>query len=136
MRLFGRQPDIGKIGDFHNLFLSSVISLFWDNPNMGLYVTTKWLFLIRLMPKSIHKEPYKLLCSLLTSRRKALGISQYGLAQRLNRPQSFVAKVERYERRIDVIEFIDIANALEIDPCEILRAIQTSYLKSTKGTGE
>jgi transcriptional regulator with XRE-family HTH domain len=63
---------------------------------------------------------------LLVARRKSLGVSQYELAKRLNKPQSFVAKIERYERRIDVIEFLKIAEALEIDPCEVIRSIQAS----------
>lgn len=77
------------------------------------------------MPKSIHQQSYRFLCSLLVRQRKSLGLSQYELARRLNKPQSFVAKIERYERRLDVIEFLDISNALEADPCELLLAVQT-----------
>jgi transcriptional regulator with XRE-family HTH domain len=79
------------------------------------------------MPKSIHSEAYKLLCTLLIARRKDIGISQYDLADRLKRPQSFVAKVEGGERRMDVLEFLDIAHALDVDPCKILRAVEIAY---------
>lgn len=79
------------------------------------------------MPKSIHREAYKRLCALLISHRKEAGLSQYDLATRLNRPQSFVAKIEIGERRIDVLEFLDIARALGADPYEILRVIEDTY---------
>ncbi|WP_352618277.1 transcriptional regulator [Mesorhizobium sp. M0323] len=38
----------------------------------------------------------------------------------LSRPQSFVAKYEGGERGLDVIEFLDVTEALKIDPCELL----------------
>jgi transcriptional regulator with XRE-family HTH domain len=82
------------------------------------------------MPKSIHRESYKLLCALLVARRKDLGLSQYDLAERLKRPQSFVAKVEAGERRVDVVEFLDITHALDADPYEILRAVEVAYRNS------
>lgn len=82
------------------------------------------------MTKSIHREPYKQLCALLIARRKEAGLSQYDLAEKLKRPQSFVAKVEVGERRIDVLEFLDIAHALDADPCEILGALEVVYHNS------
>ncbi|WP_258522605.1 helix-turn-helix domain-containing protein [Brevundimonas vesicularis] len=53
--------------------------------------------------------------------RKAVDITQVELAERLGRPQSFVSKVERGERRLDVIEFCELAEALGHDPSELLR---------------
>ena len=76
------------------------------------------------MPKSIHSEPYKRLLALLIEQRKAAGLSQYELAERLSRPQSFVAKVEGGERRIDVLEFLEITHAIGADPHELLRAVE------------
>ena len=76
------------------------------------------------MTKSIHTPPYKRLLALLVERRKAADMSQYDLADRLGRPQSFVAKVEGGERRIDVIEFLEIARALGADSYDMLRAVE------------
>lgn len=45
---------------------------------------------------------------------------QSDVAERLDRPQSFVAKYEGGERRLDVVEFIEVAEALETDPCTLL----------------
>ena len=52
--------------------------------------------------------------------RKSAGLSQQELARRLKRSQSFIAKLEVGERRVDVVEFIEIARALGKDPTELL----------------
>lgn len=88
------------------------------------------------MYKSIYREAYRLLRELLVKQRKNIGISQYELADRLNRPQSFVAKIEGGERRIDVIEFLDITRALEADPLEILREVAVLHGKSQDEVNE
>jgi transcriptional regulator with XRE-family HTH domain len=49
------------------------------------------------------------------------GIVQQELADRLGKPQSFVAKVERGERQIDVIELVAIAKAIGRDPLRLLK---------------
>jgi transcriptional regulator with XRE-family HTH domain len=53
--------------------------------------------------------------------RKSAGLTQVGLADRLRRPQSFVSKYERGERKLDVIEFCEVCRALGIDPVAFLR---------------
>ena len=50
-------------------------------------------------------------------------MTQQDLADRLKRPQSFVAKYENGERRLDVVEFLQIAKLLEANPHEIIDAI-------------
>lgn len=42
---------------------------------------------------------------------------------RLGRPQSFVSKYETGERRLDVIEFLEVADALTLDPASIIAAL-------------
>jgi transcriptional regulator with XRE-family HTH domain len=69
------------------------------------------------MRKTLHSPDYARLLALLKQARKDSGIVQQELADRLGKPQSFVAKVERGERRIDVIEFIAIAKAIGRDRC-------------------
>jgi len=48
-------------------------------------------------------------------------MTQADLAVRLRRPQSFVAKYEVGERRLDLVEFVEVANALDTDPVKLLR---------------
>lgn len=63
---------------------------------------------------------------MLKERRKAVGLSQSALAERLGRVQTFVSKYERGERRLDVVEFLDVANALSLDACRVIRRLGTS----------
>ncbi|MFZ0544521.1 MAG: helix-turn-helix transcriptional regulator [Candidatus Promineifilaceae bacterium] len=76
------------------------------------------------MTSSMHGLKYKLFCQLIINYRQQQGITQIQLAEKLGRPQSFVSKYENGDRRIDVIEFIDIAKALKIDPLEFIRDFQ------------
>ena len=46
------------------------------------------------------------------------------VAERLGRPQSYVADIERNERRIDVIEFLALAEAIGVDPLRLLRQVR------------
>ncbi len=41
----------------------------------------------------------------------------------LRKPQSFIAKYEAGERRLDVLEFIAVAGALGADPVRLFRAL-------------
>ncbi len=74
--------------------------------------------------KSVHSPGQTAFCELMIKARKAAGLTQHDLAKRLKRPQSFVAKYEGGERRIDVVEFLAIARAIGADPIRILRALQ------------
>lgn len=65
-------------------------------------------------------KAYKRLRELLVAARRDASLTQVELSLRLKRPQSFVSKYERGERRLDVIEFGEVARALEIDPIRIL----------------
>jgi transcriptional regulator with XRE-family HTH domain len=70
--------------------------------------------------KTIHSDAQKALCAALVAERKKAGLTQTALSKRFRRPQSFVAKVENGERRLDIIEFIRYAQALAINPCKLL----------------
>ena len=53
-------------------------------------------------------------------------LTQAHVAARLDRPQSFVAKYEGGERRLDVIEFLEVAEAIGFDPTEFIRRLRLS----------
>lgn len=76
------------------------------------------------MTESVYTKRYVRFRELLIEARKAKALSQTALAEQLNRVQTFVSKYERGERRLDVIEFLDVAEALEIDPHKVLRQLQ------------
>ena len=78
------------------------------------------------MRKSLKSPEYARLVGLLVAVRKEAGIRQQALAKKLGRPQSFIAKYEGGERRIDVIEFIAIVRALGADPVRLLREVMSA----------
>jgi transcriptional regulator with XRE-family HTH domain len=76
--------------------------------------------------RSVFTKKYDQFRQSLIQARKAAGMTQAGLALKLSQPQSFVSKFERGERRLDVIEFLDIARALGFDPSAFLKKISKS----------
>jgi transcriptional regulator with XRE-family HTH domain len=70
--------------------------------------------------KSVHSSDQAAFCALMVRARKAAGLTQHALARRLNKPQSFVAKYEGGERRLDVVEFIVIARAIGANPLKLM----------------
>ena len=77
------------------------------------------------MSSSISDPKYEIFRRLLIEYRLKQGVTQTQLAERLGRPQSFVSKYENGERRLDLIEFLDIAGALEIDPFDFIKELLT-----------
>lgn len=65
--------------------------------------------------RSIHDPRYQDLIKKLIELRKSKDVTQLQLASLLNKPQSYVSKVEILERRIDVIELIDWLKVLDTD---------------------
>ena len=78
------------------------------------------------MSKTIHSPEHLALRELLVSARRSAGLTQEEVARRLGRPQSFVAKYEGGERRIDVVEFIAVTKALEQEPLEVFARLVRS----------
>lgn len=78
------------------------------------------------MTKSVHTRNYRLFLELLIETRKEAGVTQEQLAKRLNRPQSFVSKCENGERRVDVIELLEILRAVGLDPAKFIKKIVKS----------
>jgi transcriptional regulator with XRE-family HTH domain len=60
---------------------------------------------------------------LLVARRKSAGLTQTAVAKRLGKPPSYVAKYELGDRRLDVLEYLDIAAAIGFDACEVIRTL-------------
>lgn len=75
------------------------------------------------MPKSLFSQKYNYFRELLIAARKKTGLTQAQLASKLSRPQSFVSKFERGERRLDLVEFLDVAHALNVDPAKFVHAL-------------
>jgi transcriptional regulator with XRE-family HTH domain len=77
----------------------------------------------RKLNKSVHSAGQAAFCALMIGARKTAGLTQHELAKRLHRPQSFVAKYEGGERRVDVVEFIEICKAIGAEPHKLLKTL-------------
>jgi transcriptional regulator with XRE-family HTH domain len=67
------------------------------------------------MEKSIYSLEYSLFLELLRNARESKGLTQTEVAQRLGQTQSFVSKVERGERRLDIVELRAFCSAIDIN---------------------
>ena len=77
--------------------------------------------------KSLRSPAHARLLELLVAAREKAGLTQQQLADRLGKPQSFISKYEGGERRIDVIEFITIADELQMDASRAIRDIRAKH---------
>jgi transcriptional regulator with XRE-family HTH domain len=57
---------------------------------------------------------------MLAKARKDAKLTQVQLASRLHRRQAFISRIERGERRVDVVEFLDLAHAIGFDPSKFI----------------
>ena len=75
------------------------------------------------MTNSTHTDAYQNFAAILKQARLDAKLTQQEVADRLGKPQSYVAKLENSERRIDVVEFIQLANAMGIDPKDLFERV-------------
>jgi transcriptional regulator with XRE-family HTH domain len=71
--------------------------------------------------KSIHDSRYHQLIAELIAAREQRGVTQVELALALRKPQSYIAKIENFDRRLDIVELADWLTALQIKPSEFLK---------------
>jgi transcriptional regulator with XRE-family HTH domain len=75
------------------------------------------------MAKTIYRDEYRVLLSVLRDARERSGLTQADIARHLEKPQSTVSHMEGGSRRVDVIEVIDYCNAVGSDPLDAFRSI-------------
>ncbi|WP_428685376.1 helix-turn-helix domain-containing protein [Reyranella sp.] len=75
------------------------------------------------MLKSVHTARHKLFCASLKRARKDGGLTQQDVAKKLHEHQSFVSRYETGERRLDVVEYLEICSVIGVDPSEHLRLL-------------
>lgn len=80
------------------------------------------------MGKTLRSPGHLVLMITLKKARLDAGLTQTELAERLKRPQSFVAKYENGERRIEVVEFVQIVNAIGCDGHAVLDNVTRAEL--------
>jgi transcriptional regulator with XRE-family HTH domain len=71
----------------------------------------------------LNAPDYQLLRKLLVEAREKAGLSQADVAGQLGRAQTFVSKYELGDRRLDVIDFLQVCDSIGADPISILRSV-------------
>ena len=86
-------------------------------------------------PETVWVQPHehKRVGQCLADARTAAGLTQDELAAKLGKPQSFVSAFERGQRRVDLLEFLLISDALGANPHEIIDRIDSSAAPSRVG---
>ncbi len=79
---------------------------------------------MRTPKKSIFDERYKTLIKELVSIRNSKNISQRDLAKKANVSHCCIGRIETRERRLDLIEFIDLCKVLGLSKKEIIDLVQ------------
>lgn len=73
--------------------------------------------------KTIYSPEYRSLVERLRSRREELGLSQSEVARTLGWPQQRLSAVEAGARRLDVIEFFELASELGLTPQRAIKLV-------------
>jgi transcriptional regulator with XRE-family HTH domain len=73
------------------------------------------------LSRSLAKQ--KALARFIAAQRKAAGLTQAEVAKKLRRYQSFVANVESGQRRIDVVELVELARAIGFKAAKALDVV-------------
>ena len=80
------------------------------------------------MTTSIHTTEMLALRSWLKGEREKQNLSMRALAERMDKPHSYIQKVEQGERRLDVVEYVWYCNFLGINPLAGIGLIQEAIL--------
>ena len=72
------------------------------------------------MSKSIHSSEYKTVIKKLREAREAAGLTQAEAAEKLGKPQSYISKIERGERRLDIVELQTLAKLFNVKSSELI----------------
>jgi Helix-turn-helix. len=81
--------------------------------------------------KSVFSHEYQIFRRCMIAARKEAKLTQESLAKSLKKPQSFVAKYENGERRLDVVEFLFVARVIGVDPCDIITKVAQAMSESS-----
>jgi transcriptional regulator with XRE-family HTH domain len=84
------------------------------------------------LSNTLQDSRYCAIVARLVALRKQADLNQRELAERLSISQSFVAKVELHERRLDVVQLIEWVRALGVDEKKFLVEITNDVPNAKK----
>jgi len=82
--------------------------------------------------KLISNHAYYIFRRCMVAARKEAQLTQEALAKSLQKPQSFVAKYENGERRLDVVEFLIVIRVIGVDPCALLSKVEQQIFEASR----
>jgi len=82
--------------------------------------------------RSIPSQDYDIFRRCMIAARKEAQLTQESLAKSLQKPQSFVAKYENGERRLDVVEFLIVTRVIGVDPCALLSKVEQPIFEASR----
>lgn len=81
------------------------------------------------MPRTLGTPRHNALRTFIVERREQAGLTQHEVSARLKRPQSFIASIETGQRRVDVVELLELAKAIGFDPHDAIRKLSRTRAK-------
>jgi transcriptional regulator with XRE-family HTH domain len=86
----------------------------------------------RVSTKSKLADEMLTLGNVLVKARESAGLKQSDVAARLNLPASYLSKIENGTRRLDIIEFLHVAEAMGVDAAELIRELETTLRRASQ----
>lgn len=79
-----------------------------------------------LTMKTIYQTRYHALITEMIACRKQAGLTQQQVADILDKPQSYMAKIEGKDRKMDVVEFVEICKAIQQKPDRLISLLESN----------
>ena len=81
------------------------------------------------MEKTIYTREYAAVLRLLKKAREDSGVTQVELAERLGQTQSFVSKIERGDRRLDIVQIRTILREFGVSLPQFVAQLEEALTK-------
>ncbi|RWL50117.1 MAG: XRE family transcriptional regulator [Mesorhizobium sp.] len=78
------------------------------------------------MPKSLHSKRHLMIAAALADQRRSKGLSQAQVAKALGRHQPFIANIESGQRRVDLVELLELAEIIDLDVLTLVKQVMDS----------
>ena len=75
------------------------------------------------MSRTLGSARHNAMVAYIIEQRDAKGLTQVQVARKLKRYQSYITNIETGQRRVDVVEFMALADAIGFDAAEAIRRL-------------
>ncbi|MER9186642.1 helix-turn-helix domain-containing protein [Mesorhizobium australicum] len=78
------------------------------------------------MPKSLHSKRHLIIAAALAEQRRSKGMSQAQVAKAFGRHQPFIANIESGQRRVDLVELLELGEIIDLDVLALVKQVMDS----------